>query len=153
MVRVLLGFLLLSGVLNAADPTGTLTGTVLDPGGALVPAAKITVTNTQTGLTRTMESAADGGFVFPLLPAGSYKIAVEATGFSVYQQTGLVIAADQSITVPVRVKIGATSETVEVTAGAEMVETRSGALSNVVNERKIVDLPLNGRNAAALMLL
>jgi carboxypeptidase family protein len=153
MLRFLLGYFLLFGFLNAVDPTGTLTGTVLDPGGALVPSAKITVTNMQTGLTRTMQSSADGGFVFPLLPAGTYRITVEAAGFSLYQQSGLVVAADQSITLPVRLKIGATSETVEVSAGAGMVETRSGALSNVVNERKIVDLPLNGRNAAALVLL
>jgi hypothetical protein len=153
MQRVLLGFFLLFGVLNAADPTGTLAGTVLDPAGAAVPAAKVTVTNTQTGLTRTMQSGADGGFVVPLLPSGSYKVAVEAAGFGVYQQSGLVIAADQSITVPVRLKLGSATEKIEVTAGAEMVETRSGALSDVVNERKIIDLPLNGRNAAALVLL
>src|SRR5262245_26437720 len=153
MLRLLLVSILLYGVLNAADPTGTLTGTVLDPGGALVPSAKITVTNMQTGLTRTMQSSTDGGFVFPLLPAGTYRITVEAVGFSLYQQSGLVVAADQSITLPVRLKIGTTSETVEVSAGAQMLETRSGALSSVVNERKIVDLPLNGRNAAALVLL
>jgi carboxypeptidase family protein len=153
MLRLLLGSILLFGVLNAADPTGTLTGTVLDPGGALVPSAKITVTNMQTGLTRNMQSSADGGFVFPLLPAGSYRITVEAAGFSLYQQSGLVVAADQSITLSIRLKIGPTSETVEVSAGAGMVETRSGALSDVVNERKIVELPLNGRNAAALVLL
>ncbi|MBO0719541.1 MAG: TonB-dependent receptor [Blastocatellia bacterium] len=153
MLRLLLGIFSLFGVLYAADPTGTLTGTVLDPGGALVPSAKITVTNMQTGLTRVMQSSTDGGFVFPLLPVGTYRITVEAAGFSLYQQSGLVVAADQSITLPIHLKIGAASETVEVSAGAEMVETRSGALSNVVNERKIVDLPLNGRNAAALVLL
>src|SRR5262245_56150100 len=109
MLRLLLGSILLFGVLNAADPTGTLTGTVLDPGGALVPSAKITVTNMQTGLTRNMQSSADGGFVFPLLPAGTYRITVEAVGFSLYQQSGLVVAADQSITLSVRLKIGPTS--------------------------------------------
>ena len=153
MIRIFLGCFLLFGILKAADPTGTLAGTVLDPGDAVVVAAKITVTNTQTGLTRQMQSGADGGFVFPLLPVGSYKIAIEAQGFSLYQQSGLVLAADQSVTLPVRLKLGSTTESVVVTAGAQMVETRSGALSQVVNEKKIIDLPLNGRNAAALVLL
>ena len=102
MKRIFLGCFLLFGILKAADPTGTLAGTILDPGGAVVLAAKITVTNSETGLTRQMQSGADGGFVFPLLPVGTYRIAVEAQGFSLYQQSGLVLAADQSVTLPVR---------------------------------------------------
>ncbi len=153
MIRLFLGCYLFLSALYAADPTGTIAGTVLDPTGAVVATAKVTVTNTQTGLSREMQSASDGGFVFPLLPVGAYKLAVEATGFGRYQQTGLEVTADQSITLPVRLQLGSSTQTVEVTAGAAMVETRSGALSHVVNEKNIVELPLNGRNAAALVLL
>ena len=153
MIRIFLGCFLLLSILQGADPSGTLAGTVNDPGGAVVVAAKVTVTNTQTGFKREMQSGGDGGFVFPLLPVGTYRVAVEATGFGRYQQTGIVIAADQSATVQIQLKIGATTESVEVTASAQMVETRSGALSQVVGEQKIRELPLNGRNAAALVLL
>src|SRR3954470_8981276 len=153
MTRILLAFLLLLSVLNAAEPTGTLAGTVTDPAGAVVAGAKVVATNTQTGLTREMQSGADGGFVFPLLPVGSYRVAVDASGFGRYQQTGLQLAADQSVTIQIPLKIGTASESVEVTASAQMVEARSGALSQVVNQQKIIELPLNGRNAAALVLL
>lgn len=126
---------------------------MVDPAGATVGAAKVTAINIQTGLTREMVTTADGGFVFPLLPVGVYRVAVEAAGFTRYQQTGVEIAADRSATLSVRLSIGSMAESVEVTAGAEMVEARSGALSQVVSEKKIIELPLNGRNAAALVLL
>ncbi len=151
--RIIAAFLLLVSVSRAAEPTGTLAGTVLDPAGAVVVAAKVTVVSTQTGLTREMQSAADGGFVFPLLPAGVYRITVEASGFGRFSQTGIQIAADQSATLPVHLKVGAASESIEVTDNAEMVEARSGALSQLVNQQKIIELPLNGRNAASLVLL
>src|SRR5437879_5134066 len=101
MTRIIVGFLLLFSVLRAAEPTGTLAGTILDPGGAAIPAAKVVVTSTQTGLTREMQSGADGGFVFPLLPVGAYRIAVEATGFGRFGQTGIQLTADQSATLQI----------------------------------------------------
>jgi hypothetical protein len=153
MTRILLGCFLLLSVLNAAEPTGTLAGTVIDPGGAVIVGAKVAAINTQTGLNREMQSGSDGGFVFPLLPVGSYRISVEAAGFGRYQQTGIQLAADQSATVQISLKIGSAAESIEVTASAQMVEARSGALSQVVNQQKIVELPLNGRNAASLVLL
>src|SRR5690349_849915 len=115
MIRLFLGCIFLFSALHAADPTGTIAGTVLDPAGAVVPTAKITVTNTQTGLSREMLSSAGGGFVFPLLPVGAYKIAVEAAGFGRYQQSGLEVAADQSITLPIRLQLGSSTQTLEVT--------------------------------------
>lgn len=152
MTRVLV-YLLLFGTLWAAEPTGTLTGTVVDPAGAVVPAARVSAINVQTGLKREMQSGADGSFVFPLLPVGSYRLIVEAGGFGKYEQKGLQLAADQSAAVTVHLQLGSTSQSVEVTAGAAMVETRSGALSQVVNQQKITELPLDGRNAASLVLL
>ncbi len=153
MTRILIGYFLLLTMLSAAEPTGTLAGTVTDPAGAVVVAAKVVATNTQTGQTREMQSGTDGGFVFPLLPVGAYKVAVEASGFGRYQQTGLQLATDQSVTIQIGLKIGTAAESIEVTASPQMVEARSGALSQVVNQRKIIELPLNGRNAAALVLL
>lgn len=139
--------------LYAADPTGTIAGAVVDPSGAAVVGAKIAVNALATGLTRDTVSAADGGYVFPLLPVGMYSISVEAPGFRRVEQTGIQVKADQSSTVPVSLQIGATTETVSVEANAELVETRTGALSKVVSQQSIIEMPLNGRNAAALVLL
>jgi hypothetical protein len=137
----------------AADPTGTITGTVTDPSGSAVPNAKLVVTSLTTGFSRNTITAADGGFVFPLMPVGRYSLTVEVSGFRRFEQRPVEVRADGSTSVPVALQIGALSDTVTVEAGAEMVETRSGTLANVVGQQKIVELPLNGRNAAALVTL
>jgi hypothetical protein len=144
---------LLSTALWAVDPTGSIAGNVSDPTGAAVVGAKIVVTAINTGLTRNTTSASDGGYVFPLLPVGSYSLRVEAPGFEQLEQRGIDVKADQSSTVPVALKIGSSSQSVTVEANAQMVQTQSGALSQVVERQKIVELPLNGRNAATLILL
>jgi hypothetical protein len=102
------------------------------------------VNNAATGLTRETTSGADGTYVFPLLPIGTYTIATEASGFRRFEQTGIQVNTDQSSTVSTVLQLGSTAESIRVEANAEMVITRSGALS---------ELPLNGRNAAALVLL
>src|SRR5579871_4871147 len=145
--------LLMSSLARAADPTGTIAGTVLDPSGASIVGARIIVTNTGTGFTREGTTGSDGGFVFPLLPVGIYNLTVDSSGFRRYEQTGIEVKTDQSSTVAVSMQIGAANESVTVEANAEMVQTRSGALSQVIGQQKIIELPLNGRNAAALVLL
>lgn len=139
--------------LGAAIPTGTITGAIQDPSGAAVPAARVTVTSTETGLTRRTVSGSNGEYVVPLLPVGVYRISIEAAGFAPFEQIGIVVRADQNSTVPVTLKIGSSTQAVTVQANAQMVETRSGELSQVIAERDIVELPLNGRNPAALVLL
>src|SRR5215813_8250536 len=137
----------------AAEPTGTIAGTVTDPSGAAVVNAKVTVNAIATGLTRTSQTAADGGYVFPLLPVGNYTVVVEASGFKRFEQRPVEVKADASANVPVSLQIGAATESVTVEANAQMVETRSGAISHVVSQQKLVELPLNGRNAASLVLI
>ena len=139
--------------LHAADPTGTIAGTVVDPSGAAVVAARLSVTNVATGFTRQGTSAGDGGYIFPLLPVGTYTLSVETSGFRRAEQTGIQVRADQNVSVPVTLQLGQSTETVSVQANAELVETRTGTLSQVVNSQKVIELPLNGRNAAALILL
>src|SRR5262249_45177645 len=146
-------FLLLTVVLFGADPTGSIGGSVLDPSGAAVPKVRILVTNTATSLNRETLTATDGGFVFPVLPVGPYTVAVEAPGFRRFEQRGIVVAANVNVTVPVILQVGETSDTVTVEAKAALVETRAGTLGQVVDQQKIVELPLNGRNAATLVLL
>ncbi len=137
----------------AADPTGTIAGNIADPSGAAVVSAKVTVTAPATGLSRTAATANDGGYVFPLLPTGSYNLSVESPGFKRFEQRGVTVNVDGSTSLPVVLQIGSISDTVTVEANAEMLETRSGTLSMVVGQQKLVELPLNGRNAASLVLL
>jgi hypothetical protein len=144
---------LIPAALWAADPTGTIAGNVSDPSGAAVVGARIVATNVDTGLTRETTTAADGGYVFPLLPVGFYSVETTAPGFERYEQRGIEVKTDQSSTVPIALRIGSPTQTVTVQSNAEMVQTQSGALSQVVTQQDIVELPLNGRNAAALVLL
>ena len=143
----------LASVLQAADPTGTIAGSIQDPSGAPVANSRVTVTALSTGLTRETTSRNDGAYVFPLLPVGTYGISVTATGFERLEQRGIEVRADQNANVPISLRIGSSTQSVTVEANAQMVETRSGALSQVISQQKIIDLPLNGRNAADLILL
>jgi hypothetical protein len=145
-------FTLASGIFGQ-QPTGTINGTVTDPSGAAVVGAKVIATNLNTGLTRDTTTANDGGYVFPLVPVGFYSVTVEAQGFRRFEQRGIEVRTDQFASVPVSLQIGSATQSVTVDANAQMVQTQSGALSEVVSERKIVELPLNGRNAATLVLL
>jgi Carboxypeptidase regulatory-like domain len=139
--------------LYAAEPTGTIAGSVTDPSGAVVSGAKVTATSLSTALSRSTTSAVDGGYILPLLPVGVYSLSVEANGFKRAEQRGIEVRTDANASVPIVLQIGAVSDAVTVEADSQMVETRSSTLSQVVGQRKIIDLPLNGRNAATLVLL
>ena len=117
--------MLLCAPLWAADPTGTIAGTVLDPSGAAIVGAKVTATNINTGLKREATTATDGGYVFPLVPVGVYNVTVEAGGFRRLEQRGIEVRADQSASVPVNLEVGSSLQSVTVEADAAMVETRS----------------------------
>ncbi len=154
--RVLFGVLFFGLALIlvwAADPTGSISGSVTDSSGAPIPAAKVVATNRANGLSRETTSASDGGFVFPLIPVGTYNVTVQVAGFRRFEQRGISIVTDASVSLPVALQVGDVAETVTVEATATQVETRSGSLGQVVNQQKIVELPLNGRNAATLVLL
>jgi hypothetical protein len=130
-----------------------IVGTVTDPTGAVIPSATVTATQTQTGAVSTVNSGGDGAFVFPALPPSNYSISVSAGGFQNFKQTGIVLQANQSVTVNIKMAIGSSAETVSVSADAQQVDTTSGTLSQVIDEARVVDLPLNGRNAATLITL
>src|SRR6266851_1800551 len=153
VVWVFLSLAVLLTPAHAADPTGTISGTVLDSSGAPIPRARVAATNTGTGLSRETLTASDGGFVFPLVPVGPYTVSAEVPGFRRFLQRNVTITTDVNVTVPISLQLGDVSETITVEARASLVETRSGALGQVVTRQKIVELPLNGRNAATLVLL
>jgi hypothetical protein len=139
--------------LYAQEGYGTISGTVTDPSGGLVAGATVTALQTQTGRSTVVESGKAGEFVFPALPPSVYKLSVSAPGFQSYTQTDVVLQADQKLTANVRLQVGSAAETVTVEAEVPQVDTTSGTLSQVIDERRVVDLPLNGRNAASLITL
>ena len=128
-------------------------GTVADPTGAAVTGAKVTVTQTDTGRQTTVTSGQTGGFVFPTLSPSGYSLEVVSMGFQTYRQADILLQADQSLTVNAKLAVGATTETVDVTSAVPQVDTTNGTLSQVIGTERVVDLPLNGRNAAALITL
>ncbi len=130
-----------------------ISGTVRDSSGAVVPAAHVTVTQTDTGLTRTADSGADGVFVLPSLPVGPYKLAVKKEGFSTFDQSGIVLQVGSSPTFEVTMQVGAVSQEVAVEAAAAMVETNSSGVGQVVEQQRVSDLPLNGRLPTQLVTL
>lgn len=143
----------LTSVLWGQSPTGTITGTVKDPSGALVPGAKVEVTNTSTGISRSTASDAVGNFQFPLLNPGTYRLTVEFVGFSKYVQEGIVLDVAEKPNVDVMLKPGTVTQTVEVTAAAPLLETNTSDVGQMITHREVEDLPLNGRSIIGLQLL
>ena len=136
----------------AQDATGRIIGTISDPSGAVIPGAKITVTNTATDLNRSTVSAEDGSYEVLLLPIGMYKVSVEAQGFRKSVTNPQQLDINQSLRVPVKLEVGATSETVQVEAQGTRVETANPTLGSTVTGTQIQDAPLNGRNVLDLAL-
>jgi hypothetical protein len=136
--------------ISQAQVTGTISGNVLDPSGAMVPGSTITATLVQQNLVRTAESSADGHYIFNALPPGEYTLTAEQPGFQRLVRSNIALAVNQNLRVDLTMQIGEVSEVVEVTASAPLVDTRSGAISSLVDDRRVVDLPLNGRNVISL---
>jgi hypothetical protein len=132
---------------------GSITGTIADDSGAAVPNASVTATQTNTGTQTTVVANSAGVYVFPSIAPADYTIAAVATGFQRYVQSGIVLLANQAATVNIGLKVGSSSETVNVEANAVQVDTTTGTLSQVIEQKSVNELPLNGRNAAALTTL
>ena len=130
-----------------------ISGVIQDTSGAAITGAQVKITQIETKLERQTTSDDQGRYVAPALPVGPYQIEVSANGFQTYLQSGIVLQVGQEVTVNVSMKVGATSETVKVTAVANQVETSSNTISQVIDERRIVDLPLDGRQPTQLILL
>ncbi len=139
--------------LAAQTATGSIVGQVEDATGAAVPAAQITVVNTQTGKRVAVTANNAGGFLAPLLTVGTYQVLAEAKGFKRFQQDGIVLQVDQRANVRIRLEVGELAESVTVTADAEVVDATSSSLGKVVDNKKIAELPLNTRNAYSLVFL
>jgi Carboxypeptidase regulatory-like domain len=132
---------------------GSIVGTVTDPSGAVVPAARIKVTDEATAAVRETITNAQGYFVVPSLRPATYSVAFESPGFSSTIETHVVLQADESRTINQALSVQQANQSVEVAASAVVVNTTTGTVSDVVDRKRVEDLPLNGRNAASLLLV
>ena len=131
---------------------GTITGTVLDPTGAVVPNAKVTVRNTDTGAQRILTTDNSGRFSAPSVPVGAYKVSVQAGTFSPFEHRNIQLTIGQSLDLPLTLSI-AGSETVTVNEAPNTINTSTEQTSGLVNARQIKELPLNGRSYDQLLTL
>jgi hypothetical protein len=134
-------------------PTAQISGTVRDSSGLVVTGAEIKVTQTATGLVRSIMSASDGDYVLPTLPIGPYLLEISKPGFDKFVQSGIVLQVGSNPTVDVALKVGSVGEQVVVQADAELLETRSTGVGQVVDSKRVLELPLNGRNPTELIFL
>jgi hypothetical protein len=150
---VVLAGALISIRLNAQGGLSQIQGTVIDSSGSSVPGADVKATQTQTGAVRTVTSGADGAYVLPSLPIGPYRLEVGKEGFTTYVQTGITLQVNTNPTVDISLKVGNVSEQVQVEANATLVEAQATGVGQVIENKRILELPLNGRVATDLIVL
>jgi hypothetical protein len=149
-----LGLALVLGVSVArASITGSISGTVTDPTGAVVPDASVVAINTQTDVQNSTKTNAQGFYSFPSLPAGRYDVTITASGFQEFRETGFVLDVNNALRVDATLKVGTATQQVEVTAAAVQVETSNTQMGQVIGGNKMTSLPLNGRSYTDLLAL
>ncbi len=144
--------LLLSATLFG-QTLGDISGTVTDPQGAPVVGATVRLTNAATNAVRTATTNDSGLYAFPALVPGSYGVKVDKAGFKTYSQTNIEVQVQAQVRVDVAMQLGQVSETVEVSASALALNTENATVGTVVEQKRIVELPLNGRNYLQLTAL
>ncbi len=151
LVRFAALFLAVSALL--AQSTGLISGTVSDSSGAVVPAARVTAIQQGTGLRFEAPSDDAGRFSFPRLPVGSYVVECQQQGFRRFVSEAIRLDADQTRQAQIVLQVGETTESVQVTGAIGLVETVGATIRETVDEKRITELPLNGRNPLQLQLL
>ncbi len=146
----LLAAVLAVGPVAAQQTTGTITGRVLDAQGAAVPGAAVTALQTATGFTRTVVTDAEGVYRLTALPVGIYDVTTELTGFTTFEQKGIILNVGQTLSIDFGLKVAAVAETITVTGESPLIETSASSVGGVVDVRRIESLPLNGRQFANL---
>src|SRR5947199_6625463 len=139
--------------LNAQVDTGSIVGTVTDQSGAVVSGAKVTLTNLGTAVTLSTTTSTDGIYKFSPVRIGNYKLDATSQGFQTISQTNVAVNVGTNVTVNFSLKPGATTETVEVTAAATVLQTEDASVGQVIDQRNVNSLPLNGRNFTFLAQL
>ena len=157
MRRVPFVISVISALLLAASPalaqTGQINGVITDNTGGVVPGATVKAVETATGLSRETVTAADGRYIFTSLRPTTYDLHADLPGFRPSERKGVILQANQNVTVSFALELGAVAETVTVSGESPTVDVTSSTLSEVVDSKRIVELPLNGRDAAKLSTL
>ena len=134
-----------------AFDTGTVTGTVTDPTGAVVPQAKVTITNTGTGIVHRLDTDSNGLFVAPALPYGVYLVEVKVAGFEAAKSKPINLTVGASVNVNLSLAVSAASETVTVTGTSTTVDTSSATTGTTLNSAQVEGLPINGRDVSSFL--
>jgi hypothetical protein len=135
-----------------AVSTAQINGTVKDSGGLALPGVTVTITQTDTGLMRTVVTSETGAYIITNLPVGPYKLEASLQGFRTFAQTGIVLEVNSNPTLNVTLQVGALAETITVQGTAPLVETRNPGIGQVVTNEQVLELPLNGRQLTQLVL-
>jgi hypothetical protein len=148
-----LACLLLAACALAQTSTSEISGTVRDNSGGVVPGAQVTITHDETGVAYKQQTTAAGLYSFPALPVGFYTVNVEASGFKTARLNRNELVVNTPLTINVALEVGQLTEVVSVQAAAEMLQTTSATMGNVVTSHEATELPLNGRNPLTLLVL
>ncbi len=152
MPKLILLFIVLAAC-SQAQTFGEITGEIRDASGGLVTGAAVTVTNEATGAERSVKTNDDGLYGFPALPPGVYSVTIAAEGFQGVARRQITLQVQQIARIDFKLQVGQVTQTVEVTGGAPLLTTEDATVGTVIENRRILDLPLNGRNALSLVFL
>ncbi|HEX6545319.1 MAG TPA: carboxypeptidase-like regulatory domain-containing protein, partial [Bryobacteraceae bacterium] len=138
---------------RAQTPTATITGIVADESGAVVPGARIVITDVNTGVRSEATSNETGNYVIANLRPGTYKVTAEKQGFSTAARSDVTLEVSQVARLDFSLRVGATSEQVEISARAPIIEASTASIGQTIENKAVTDLPLNGRNYLQLAKL
>src|SRR6185369_348487 len=144
---------LFAGSLAFAQGTASVAGTVRDASGGVLPGVTVTATQTDTGFTRTAVTDEEGRFNIPSLPVGPYRLEFSLQGFTTFAQTGIVLEVNAALTINAALSLGNLQETVLVAGASPLVETRNVGIGMVVDNQRVLELPLNGRQTLDLVYM
>ena len=154
LVALLWGFSSFSTPLKAQQvAVAEVTGLVADATGAVVPGATVKMIETDKGVIHTATTGDSGSYLLPGLPPGPYRLEVGKAGFKTYALSNIILQVNDHVTLNAKLEVGSASETVSVEAAAALVQTENASVSNVVDSRRIAELPLNGRYVTQLVLI
>src|SRR6266850_3699899 len=137
----------------AQTPSGEISGTILDGSGLPVPGVTVTLANVATNVVRVVQSNESGLYVISAIPPGTYDLKAELSGFRTVERRNIPVQVGSASRISFAMEVGTLAETVEVQAGSPLIQTENAAISTVIENRAIVELPLNGRNYLQLASL
>jgi hypothetical protein len=152
-VRVCLYLVLIVPALLAQQDSGAIAGAAIDPAGAVIPGVIVKVVNTGTNQTTTLTTDQNGQFAATALKIGTYRVEAEAAGFKKIVRDGIEVRVQDRLQIDLHMQVGEVSETVEVAGAAQLLQTLTSSVGQVMETKSITDLPLNGRSYLQLIVL